>query len=591
MTKRIYLFLLGLVAFLGAGAQFVYPPDIQCVTKDNGNIIIYWSNPSNPCGPFVQYTIYASSTGPNGPYNAIAVTNQASTFDTLFNYLTVSQNWWFYMESDFNCPGSTVLQSDTVDDNPPAVPEIVNVTVTASGDVIFNWLPSTSNQTQGYVIYAYLTGTGNAIPLDTVYGQFNTTYTDTVRDPTSQILNYTIAAFDSCQQFGSYSTLYHNTIFLQAQSTACQNQVNLNWNKYIHWPQGVMDYQVLVSANGGPFNVVTNLDSAQNSYAYSGFNDGDSLCIVIQARSLADSNVVSNSNMACLRASIVQPPSYFYITNATVDFNNDITVSWMIDTAAELIFYKVERSVNNAVYNDIDQWSAPNTLLEFESYKDSVGVVPQDNPYFYKITVFDSCQAMYSTPYVKTINLQGELYDYYVSHLTWNNFELQYATVLKQNLYRNYGAGYQLIKTFAPGVTDYSDSLQQFVDEKGIFCYYIEAVYDLNLPNGYHDTLTSMSNEQCIIHRPIIYIPNAFAPGGVNNVFKPTIIYGNPTAYVMTIFNRWGGEVYESHDPSIGWDGTDHGKEAQAGGYAYLISFYAEDGVKVERKGMVILVK
>ena len=95
----------------------------------------------------------------------------------------------------------------------------------------------------------------------------------------------------------------------------------------------------------------------------------------------------------------------------------------------------------------------------------------------------------------------------------------------------------------------------------------------------------------CIIHRPIIYIPNAFAPEGVNNVFKPTIIYGAPKGYSMIIFNRWGGKIFESNDPSIGWDGNDHGKPATLGGYAYLIQFYADDGVLVERKGMVLLVR
>ena len=150
-----------------------------------------------------------------------------------------------------------------------------------------------------------------------------------------------------------------------------------------------------------------------------------------------------------------------------------------------------------------------------------------------------------------------------------------------------------MLRTFAPGTNAYSDSLQQFLNADGIFCYRIEAVYDLDLPTAHinHQTLSSWSNEKCIIHRPIIYIPNAFAPNGVNNVFKPTIIYGDPQGYSLVIFNRWGGKVFESNDPAIGWDGTDHSKEAQLGAYAYLIQFYANDGVKVERKGMVLLVK
>ncbi len=49
----------------------------------------------------------------------------------------------------------------------------------------------------------------------------------------------------------------------------------------------------------------------------------------------------------------------------------------------------------------------------------------------------------------------------------------------------------------------------------------------------------------------------------------------------MTIFNRWGGEVYTSND-SIGWGWHDHCKEAMAHCLPNLV--YAEDGVKVKRK-------
>jgi gliding motility-associated-like protein len=135
------------------------------------------------------------------------------------------------------------------------------------------------------------------------------------------------------------------------------------------------------------------------------------------------------------------------------------------------------------------------------------------------------------------------------------------------------------------------DSLQAFLQEKGVFCYRIEAVYDISVPGYQASGLSSWSNVQCIIHRPIIYIPNAFAPNGVNTIFKPTIIYGDPKGYVMIIYNRWGGKVFESNDPAIGWDGTDHGAQSPQGGYAYFIQFQADDGVIVERQGVVLLVR
>lgn len=582
---------------LGGRAQNILPPDLQCVENDqaNNDIILSWTNPpADPCGPFIDYVIFASSTGPNGPYDSVQVAGQNTTTFTLNGYLGVSQTWYFYMEARYNC-GIPSLQSDTVTNLSPITPQIVNVDVTPGGDVIFNWRQSPSPQTQFYIAYYFLPGSGLAVTLDTIYGRSNTTFTDlfgAFNDPTNESLYFTVAAVDSCGRISAYSTSPHQTIFATAGQQACQSQVNLDWNRYINWPQGPLRYEIWASRNDSAFAKVTELDSAALSYNYTTFNDGDSLQLYIVAVSAADTTITSRSNVMRLRAAIVQPPRYNYITNATVELNGHINLTWLIDTLAELTFFKVERSTNNVTYEPADQIPALSQLRQFNYFEDSVGIAPANNPYYYQEVAFDSCQTQYPTAYVKTVCLKGELFDYYIANLTWNDFELDSATVLRYNLYRNITGTYQLLRTFAPGVNSYSDSLQQFLDANGIFCYRIEAVYNLNLPlANYNQTLSSWSNEQCIIHRPIIYIPNAFAPNGVNNVFKPTIIYGDPKGYSLSIFNRWGAKIFESNDPATGWDGTDHGKDAQLGGYAYLIQFYANDGVQVERKGMVLLVK
>jgi gliding motility-associated-like protein len=598
MKKRFFITAVLMPAlFLVSFGQTILAPDLQCVQNDvvNNNVTLSWTNPpANPCGAFVQYTIYFSQT-PGGPYTTRAVTNQAATSEVVPGILGAGPTWYFYMEAQYNCPGATVLQSDTVNNLSPTTPVIVSADVTGSGDAIFTWQPSPSPQTHFYIIYYYLPGSGLAVPLDTVYGRFNTSYTDLFgefNEPTTESLFFTVAAADSCGKVSSYNTSPHNTIFAQAGQQACQSQVDLAWNRYINWPAGVLRYEVWASRNDSAFTKAGEVDSASLVYNYTLFNDGDSLQIYIRAVSAADSNITARSNVMRLRAAVVQPPRYNYITNATVELDNHIFVTWLIDTLAELTFYKIERSTNNVKYDPIEQIPAPSPLNQFETYEDSTGIMPANNPYYYQQVAFDSCQTQYTTPYVKTINLKGELYDYYVANLIWNSFELEGATVTKYNLYRNINGTYQLLRTFAPSVNTFSDSLQQFLDANGIFCYRIEAVYDLDLPlANYKATLSSFSNEQCIIHRPIIYIPNAFAPNGVNNVFKPTIIYGEPKGYVMSIFNRWGAKIFESNDPAVGWDGTDHGKEAQLGGYAYLIQFGANDGVQVERKGMVLLVK
>jgi len=597
-VKRLLLLLsVILSALCGCYAQIIQAPRLECVqdSTSNNDIILYWANPPvNPCGTFAQYTIYASSNGPGGPYNQIAVTNQAATSYILANYPT-SQTWYFYMEAEYtNCPGATVLQSDTVNNKNPNTPQIVSVTVTPGGQVIFTWLPSTSPQTTRYVVYnAY----PNAGPqqLATVSGRLTTTYTDTIDNPDIGSLGYTVAAVDSCGEISSYNTSPQYTIFMQAAVTECQRKIAVNWTKYINWPQGVQQYQVWVSRNDSAYQVAGTTDSSTLGYTYTQFNDGDSLCFIVRAVSAADTTIVSNSNQVCMKAFIVQPPAFIYITNITVDAFNHVLITWNVDTMGQLLDYDMFQSTDGVTYNPLSIFSVPTPLIPFQTYDDSSGS-PQNNPYYYKIVTSDSCQNLYTSPPGESISLQGQLYDYFVISLNWNEFQLFGATVLYYNIYRDYGggAGYQLIKTVPDQTVTDLDSVQQFLDIPGVFCYKVEAIYYLSLPNGYHDTLTSWSNVTCVIHRPVIYIPTAFSPNGpvsANNTFKPTIIYGAPQGYTMIIYNRWGGEVFISHDPTVGWDGSDHGKEGTEGGYAYHIEFKSDDGVEVKRDGIVLLVR
>jgi hypothetical protein len=450
-------------------------------------------------------------------------------------------------------------------------------------------------------LYYYLAN-GTATPWDTVYGINNTTIVNNtvtlpIYDPTQHIIALTVAAVDSCNNSSEFNPNPQYTILAAASTTECQRQVNIDWSAYKNWPQGVAQYQIWVSANGGPFVEEGVTTSSVLNFSYTNFNTGDSLQIYIRATSAADTTVASTSNVVRFKANIEQPPSYIYITNITVNAANQIDITWTIDPTAQIIFYELQQGTDTSSYQPAEQITAPAPLQNFQTYGDSDYIFPQNNPYYYEVDAFDSCQNQYVSPYGNSICLQGALYDYYVAKLTWNSFQLTYATVAYYNLYRSTsGGGYQLLRSFQPNTNQYFDSLQQFLNADGTFCYRIEAVYYINLPapSGYHDTLISSSNQVCIISRPVIYVPTAFAPGGCvpeNMTFKPTIIYGAPTHYSLLIFNRWGGKVFESTNPDIGWDGTDHGKETETGGYAYLIEFTAADGTPVERKGIVLLVR
>lgn len=88
--------------------------------------------------------------------------------------------------------------------------------------------------------------------------------------------------------------------------------------------------------------------------------------------------------------------------------------------------------------------------------------------------------------------------------------------------------------------------------------------------NGCSDTA-----RQTIVIDPdyTFYIPNTFTPNGDihNEVFKPVSfgIYD----YTMVIYDRWGVEIMETHDPEKGWDGKYRGQKCPEDVYVYKIEF------------------
>lgn len=74
----------------------------------------------------------------------------------------------------------------------------------------------------------------------------------------------------------------------------------------------------------------------------------------------------------------------------------------------------------------------------------------------------------------------------------------------------------------------------------------------------------------------VYFVPNAFTPDGdeFNQTLKPVFSSGfDPFDFTFRIFNRWGEVIWESHDSSVGWDGTHAGKDVQAGTYIWTAEF------------------
>jgi gliding motility-associated-like protein len=128
--------------------------------------------------------------------------------------------------------------------------------------------------------------------------------------------------------------------------------------------------------------------------------------------------------------------------------------------------------------------------------------------------------------------------------------------------------------------------------------------YDANESNNYTVTLTAYSPLGCeasttavirFEEQIIYYIPNSFTPDGDvhNQTFQPVFTSGyDPFNFVMYIYNRWGELIFETHDASVGWDGTYGGELVQEGTYTWRIIFKAPNNdKKYEDSGHLSIMK
>lgn len=90
---------------------------------------------------------------------------------------------------------------------------------------------------------------------------------------------------------------------------------------------------------------------------------------------------------------------------------------------------------------------------------------------------------------------------------------------------------------------------------------------------------------------PEFFIPNAFTPN-TDNKADVFMVQGYSIASLhMSIYDRWGEKVFETNNPSEGWDGTFNGKALAPDVYVYMVDGVCWDKQSFKRKGNVTLVR
>jgi gliding motility-associated-like protein len=110
---------------------------------------------------------------------------------------------------------------------------------------------------------------------------------------------------------------------------------------------------------------------------------------------------------------------------------------------------------------------------------------------------------------------------------------------------------------------------------------------ELNNECGMASRSFEVGEKECF---DLFFLPNAFTPDGdgLNDLFKPVI--DNFLTYELLIFNRNGELVFESKDPSEGWNGSFHNKDFYCPAGVYAIRYSIDFGENVLKEGVTTVV-
>ncbi len=570
--------LVAILFFSNKTTAQVLPPDFLCVRSDT----LYWDIPTNSCGTFNSYEVFFSAN-PTGPFNLLGtVSNQGQGF---FHHPNpASDTWYYYLQSDFNCPGQMVLQSDTLDNRQPEVAVLTRASVNGNS-IELDWQASPSPEVSAYIIFRS-TSMGT-IALDTIYGGV-TNFVDNNAFPNDQSETYFILAIDECGNTSIFNDP-HSTVFLEQSVISCEQKIVLNWNSYQGWINGIGSQEVWVDIDGSGAILQATISGNDTSYVFENASDSENYCFFIKSIENG-TGIEALSNVVCLMPDLVEPMRDLVLKNVNVLTDNSVELTWNWNSAAEIQSFEVLQDLINNTFTTLNSSPAPIPLGNGNSSIDVISD-PSASKVFYKIQTTDDCDILVESNYGSTIHLVGNPQPGFSNFLTWTSFDIENAEVIDYSIYRIVNGSSTFVDVVPAGTTSFSDEVDPSEQAESNVCYFVVANANVTLPNGSIEPIESSSNTTCVEQLASIVAPNAFAPQGVNQIFKPFVIFGETVDYHFTVFNRWGELLFETKDVDEGWNGKYKGVIQPMGAYIFQVRITQTGGRVVEEGGVFTLLR
>lgn len=553
-----------------------------------GTLDLTYNAIHNPKLPSTSKNYSVLKEYPMGTWNVISSTDKTVYPDTIW-VCEAKINYRITLADEIGCNSvSNILRGNYTNSKDPDQPYVDSISVLPNGNTIIAWqVPSDKDINQYQIQYRTTANKNDSI--DTVYGRDQTSYTYSTTTANSNTVGIYVKAIDSC---GRTSTVYYeiSTLFLRTSYNQCAFQTTLNWNPY-QWAkikgnavETTQEYRIYYSVEGSTF---TQIDATKDTfYVHKNVPPGKNVCYFIRVINTR-ATITASSNRHCFFTTQVKAPTVVYIRSASVLDSKTVQLKIYVDTTKASTGITLQRSENDSVFNTIA--FIPSTGTSDYTYLDK-SVNTQIKSYTYRTLVVDSCgnERNGSNP-CKTILLKiHEDKDLLFSkRLSWNEYEGFAGSVSGYAIYRtvNENGQTELLGYTDSQTTTFTDDIEGASDQGAGVDYFVQAFEGLGNPYGFSET--SLSNSATVYMEGNLYIPNAFAPSGMNAVWKPVCYFVDLNDYQVLIYDRWGKKIFETRDQNQGWTGTGY----PSGVYMYLINYKNARGEYLQSKGTVTLIR
>lgn len=564
------------------------PVKIRRICVNGANNEIFFNPSSDPCLAYFQYKIWGR-IGAFGPFTLL----DSIPFKNASQYTHVDANaggtktWSYFITIIDSCGPDFETRSDTVavDRTPPETVEIDSVSI----DPITNtphigWKMNNSPDFSYFKLYS-IKGVNTPIFPFTK----DTFYIDTRigSTPASEPLRYDLSSVDSCGLETVFELNQHVSMYLSFQVDTCVKTVRLSWTPYIGW-DSIRSYHIYKQTDAGTYELIDSVSPPQTTYT-NNILLGVNYRYFIRAFKNTTGQIISSStNSIIVSTRLRAEPIGSYLSLVSIEQpQQQLTTIHIYNPNEEVIKYNIQSSSSlNGTYADVATISpaSQNTT----QYSVSIPFI-SENKYF-KVFATNVCneafpvanKSRYSALTAVGRELKNQIY--WEPYFTWNTGVDYY------NLYRgtsddNGVINYDFLTTVPGTDTSYLDqSIPSNVGETGI-CYYVEAVQFSGDINGTPER--SFSTRGCAIGLPTVFIPNAFRPYGLNNIFRPEGRFIDYDRSRMEIYDRWGARIVSLNGIRKGWDGNDENGILSTPGVYYYKIYILSTNVREKEKAFI----